>query len=238
MEIEIKEEVQIGDIILEAGDKIQVLSESKWFAMTPFSDGSQAFFYQVDTDNIYSITVVNGKAKKATKVGKNALKTAYPTPEETEETDVPVMAVKKMKVRLGENVLSESIPAENIKRGRIRDDGKYTSVESGAFSNYGLDSNDIVGWFANKYNMAEGWSIYKASDSDKKEFGQHVFRTYSGHTESTSIIQFNIVAGTYAFLDNDDYLEGNIRFQKMTGYDRLLIDNTPVALEEFDIAFR
>lgn len=135
------------------------------------------------------------------------------------------------------NVVKESISVANIKRGEIRDEPVNYSPK-GAYKLLQLTDADLVGWFANKYNMAAGWSIWKPNDYDRAEFGQHVFRTYSEDTDSTSIIQFNIVAGTYAFLDQEAYLRDEIKFEKMTAYDRIIIEPTPTALEEFDIAFR
>lgn len=127
------------------------------------------------------------------------------------------------------------IPQEDMKRAEVRSGkGATTYFDSGA-SKYGLSPSDLVGWFANKYNMASGWSIFVASPEDKSEFGSDVFRTYTDKTHSTSIIKFNLKKGTYAFLDNKAYEEGDIKFEKMSPYSRLLIDNVGKAYNAFGI---
>ena len=131
---------------------------------------------------------------------------------------------------------SAPIPAENIVRGSVR--GEPTNNYSGlqkAYKNYGLKHDDCIAWFANKYNKALGWIIYKASDFDKREFGKDIFRTYSEQTNTVSIIKLNIFTGTYAFIDNEAYVEGDIIFDRMSKYDRIVIEPTQVAYDEFNI---
>ncbi len=133
------------------------------------------------------------------------------------------------------DVLNESAPTpiEHLQRVTTRPERVYPSNK--AYKSYGLRPDDLVGWFANKYNRALGWHIYKASDFDKREFGNDIFRTYSEQTDSTSIIKFNLLAGTYAFIDNEAYEDGRIIFDKMTKYDRVLIEPTQTAYDEFNV---
>lgn len=99
-----------------------------------------------------------------------------------------------------------------------------------------LPTENIIGWFATKYNMATGWHIFTATEYDKAIFGSGVFRVYSEKTESSSIIKFNLKTGTYAFLNNEKYENENIiKFQRMSSYNRLFIEPTFKARKEFNV---
>jgi hypothetical protein len=132
-------------------------------------------------------------------------------------------------------ILKEAIPQEDLVRASVRDKATNNSLPREAEVEYQLSSDDIIGWFANQYNMGDGWFILKASDFDKKEFGDNIFRTYTEKTNSTNIIKINILTGMYAFIDNQEYLNGVIKFQRMTKYNRLLIEPTQKAFREFNI---
>lgn len=110
--------------------------------------------------------------------------------------------------------------------------GWYFPIE--ATKDYSLDARDIIGWFCNSSNVF-GWLLLKASDFDKQEFGNDVFRTYSCETNTTNIIRLNIKTGTYAFIKSKSYEEGIVEFDKMSKYRNLTIDNSSVAFEEFNI---
>lgn len=103
-----------------------------------------------------------------------------------------------------------------------------------ATKDYSLDARDIVGWFSNSSNVF-GWLLLKASDFDKQEFGDNVFRTYSDSTNTTNIIKLNIKTGTYAFVDSKSYENGIVEFDRMSKYRNLVIDNSDVAFDEFNI---
>jgi len=103
-----------------------------------------------------------------------------------------------------------------------------------ATKDYSLDARDIVGWFSNSSN-AFGWLLLKASDFDKQEFGDDVFRTYSDNTNTTNIIKLNIKTGTYAFIKSKSYEDGTVEFDRMSKYRSLTIDNSDVAFTEFNI---
>lgn len=103
-----------------------------------------------------------------------------------------------------------------------------------ATKDYSLDARDIVGWFSNSSNVF-GWLLLKASDFDKQEFGDNVFRTYSDSTNTTNIVKLNIKTGTYAFVDSKSYENGTVKFDRMSKYRNLVIDNSSVAFEEFNI---
>lgn len=131
--------------------------------------------------------------------------------------------------------LQEAISVMDIKRGSVRKKGQRASFDNEA-KRYGLKQDDLIGWFANKYNYASGWAIFKASPHDKAEFGKDVFRTYSSKSDTTSIIKFNLKTGVYAFVDNDYYDQTDqVKFQKPSTYDRIIIEDTPKAFQEFGI---
>jgi hypothetical protein len=99
---------------------------------------------------------------------------------------------------------------------------------------YGLEPDAIIGWFSTNHNPADGWLVYDTTDAEKAEFGEYVKRTYSARTESTSLVRFNLETGTYAFIDNEAYTEGEIKFDRATRYRKLIIENTVDA----SVAFR
>lgn len=111
-----------------------------------------------------------------------------------------------------------------MKRATLRTDGKRTYLEPEATKLYGLKNEDVIGWFANKHNPASGWVLLATTPEEKKEFGENALRSYSYRTESTCIVKVNPTTGTYAFLDNQAYLAGEVRFDKMEAYNRLILD--------------
>lgn len=131
--------------------------------------------------------------------------------------------------------MAEAISFGDMKRGEVRPGGKSGTHEPGA-SKYGLKENDLVGWFANKYNMANGWSLYVPNSHDKKEFGHDCFRTYTSGTDSMSVVKINAAKGTVAFIDDKAYAdEGKVKFQGASVYNRLMVENTPKAFKAFGI---
>lgn len=108
-----------------------------------------------------------------------------------------------------------------FKRLEIRVGSPTTVPTSNAF---GLSKSTVIGWFCNKHNFG-GWSIHNLSAKDKKEFGgRGVFRTLQDDKMTTSIIRFDFKKGTYAFLDNEAYENGDMKFEKMTPYSNVIID--------------
>lgn len=116
-----------------------------------------------------------------------------------------------------------------LKRVVIRGNGNTTTV-----SNPKLKSLPVIGWFRNKYNMAEGWSIHELDKYDVKWLREKgidlkgVFRTSTDR--NTSIAKFDLKKGTYAFMDNQ-HLEDTdeIRFEKMSPYNELFLDKKEYA---------
>lgn len=128
------------------------------------------------------------------------------------------------------------IPQENIKRGHVRDHKEMAMVRADVGHSKGLKTDTLIGWFSNKYNMAEGWMIHALTEDEKKEFGnKNIFRTYSERTDTTNIIKINIEKGTYAFLSNRYEEENIIEFDKMSSYKLLKIENSLLAFDEFNI---
>lgn len=126
------------------------------------------------------------------------------------------------------------LPQENIKRGEVRGDGRSGDVPSGALK-AGLKASDLIGWFANKYNLAAGWTVYAPTAEEKAEFGANARRVYSERTGSMSVVKFNLAKGTVAFLDNKAYEDGTVKYDRGTAYDRIIIENTPKAFKAFGI---
>lgn len=114
-----------------------------------------------------------------------------------------------------------------MKRATFRENSTKTYLEPEA-NKLGLKDESVVGWFANKYNMAFGWKLLKLTPEEQAEFGTTALRTYSCQTETTSIIKINPFTGTYAFLDNQAYLEGEVKFEKMEAYNRLIMDDNTI----------
>lgn len=86
---------------------------------------------------------------------------------------------------------------------------------------FDLNQDTLIGWFFNKYNP-EGWSLHNLTLAEKKEFGfVGVYRTLNNHR--TSIIKVDPEKGTYAFLDNSAYEGGELSFEKLTAYRKLVI---------------
>jgi len=109
----------------------------------------------------------------------------------------------------------------------IRDEGRTTQVESGGIK-FGCTDKNVIGWFSNKYNQAFGWTLHTLTLDEKKEFDINnkyvTYRTYSEKTDTTSIAQFDIQKGKYAFLDNEKYENGILKFERMTKYKTLIFD--------------
>ena len=113
-----------------------------------------------------------------------------------------------------------------MKRTIYRKSGEQSHLEPEATKLFNLRQEDVLGWFATKQNIAFGWCLINTTDAEKEEFGSDALRTYSYRTESTCIVKINPEKGTYAFIDNEAYTNGEIKFDKMTPYNRLVVDVT------------
>jgi len=111
---------------------------------------------------------------------------------------------------------------EALKRVEVRKDGT-TDVPSS--NKFGLGKDTVIGWFSNKHNPAFGWSIHKLGPADKEFQGKGVFRSLQDEKMTTSIIKFDFQKGTYAFLDNKAYENGEIKFEKMSPYSKFIVDD-------------
>jgi hypothetical protein len=131
--------------------------------------------------------------------------------------------------------LHEAIPQDNMKRAEVRAYGSPSYMDSGA-TTFGLKQSDVIGWFSNKHNEAAGWTIFAPSSDDVSEFGPDAKRTYSYAPKTTNIVKFDLKKGTYAFLDNDAYEnDGIVKYQKMSPYRKLMIEQTSKAFKAFGI---
>lgn len=108
---------------------------------------------------------------------------------------------------------------DSLKRVELRNDNRTTYVKNNAFK-----LGKTIGWFSNKYN-SNGWSLHELTNVEKIEFGYNAIRSYSDKTDTTCIVKFNLNAGTYAFINNQEYINNNIVFGKFSSYRKLVIDN-------------
>ena len=131
--------------------------------------------------------------------------------------------------------LSEAIAQSQIKRGEVYRKDTNLHLGSGA-SEHGLNRSNLIGWFANKYNMADGWTIFDTTSSEKREFGRDALRTYDDNKKSVNIAKFNLKKGTYAFLDSKAYEEGEIRYERPSVYNRVRVVDSPRALKAFGVS--
>lgn len=110
-----------------------------------------------------------------------------------------------------------------FKRSTVRTSEKaHLEPEAAEF---GLKKENVIGWFATKYNMAFGWALLRLTENEQAEFGPTAIRTYSSQTNTCNIVKINPVTGTYAFLDNEAYLEGQVKFDRMESYNRIVIND-------------
>lgn len=90
-----------------------------------------------------------------------------------------------------------------------------------------------IGWYATRYNMAAGWTIYSLSDADKKWFNKAnsptkgVYRTWSIHG-NTTLVKIDAEKGTVDYFDSKKYEnsedQGIYWENHPTKFDRLFID--------------
>lgn len=110
------------------------------------------------------------------------------------------------------------------KRVYTRNDNRGTSPNEHTPS-----TADIVGWFANKYNMSHGWVVAELDHYDKLWFErvgestEHVYRVYGQH--GTTLVKFRVKTGTVSFFDNRAYESTDlIAWERFFPYHRLFID--------------
>jgi len=91
---------------------------------------------------------------------------------------------------------------------------------------------ETIGWFANKYNFAHGWTINKLSDYDKEWIASQgfdtigIYRTVNCHSGTESIARFNFETGTYAFMDSSHLTQTDeIKFDRAVKYNRAFLDS-------------
>jgi len=109
-----------------------------------------------------------------------------------------------------------------MKNVTIRTDGlKTTPDKESLATSFG---GSVIGFLATKYNLASGYIVSTVTEDEIKEFGSGVVRISSEKTLTTSIGIINAEKGTVQFLNNDAYLEGNIKFLRAEKYDRLIVD--------------
>lgn len=127
------------------------------------------------------------------------------------------------------NTFKEFLNEESLNEGhyKVREESGSTSMD-GMNVGEGASKADVkvVGWFSNKYNPAFGWALGELDSADAKEFnpsGDTIFRSYT--EKGTNIVKINAKTGKYAFIDNNAYENGVIKFERMTKYKELYIDH-------------
>lgn len=130
-------------------------------------------------------------------------------------------------------------PQEYLKNVYVRS-SKHPNTAPGVsgVSNYNslpfADKNIIVGWFATKHNIAEGYVIQEIDSYSKKEFGKDSFRVF--WSKGTTIVKFDLKKGKVFFIDNDHYKETDkVKWQRGMAYHRLFIDNNNPSFKAFNI---
>jgi hypothetical protein len=94
---------------------------------------------------------------------------------------------------------------------------------------------DIYGFIATKYNNAAGYIVSSLSNAEKKDFGSDAYRVSSEKTHTTTVAKIDLKKGKITFLDNEEYEEGNLKWQSPMAFTRLLIDNNTKAAKAFGL---
>ena len=90
-------------------------------------------------------------------------------------------------------------------------------------------TTEVLGWFNNKYNVADGWVIVSLDEFEREMLESasidhsNVYRVMVD--DRTSLCSINPITETYAFLDNQELMEnGTYRFERAVKYRSLYID--------------
>lgn len=83
-------------------------------------------------------------------------------------------------------------------------------------------SEDVIGWMNNSHNIGGGWSVHKATEEEKKEFGRNAVRIHSD--KGTTIAKIYLTSGSFSVVDNEAYEAGELKFDKPTPYRMVLVD--------------
>ncbi len=143
--------------------------------------------------------------------------------------------VDKKGVMVDLDGIDGDIPQEDLKNVYVRGkDHSSTAMDSELTKMYGANQKDVIGWFATKYNMSEGYVIQELSSADSKEFGKDAFRIY--YHKGTNVVKFDLKKGKVYFIDNSYYAENDkVKWQTPMAYHRLFIDNSAKAFKKFNI---
>lgn len=109
----------------------------------------------------------------------------------------------------------------------VRPNGEKTSPNYNIPAEFKVKQSEIIGWVNNKHNVAGGWTLTKLDAADQKEFNpsgaKGIYRSYT--EKGTNIVKLDATKGKFAFIDNEKYLEGVMKFERMTKYKSLVIDS-------------
>lgn len=145
--------------------------------------------------------------------------------------------INEVRVVLGGTNLGSS-ELDGLKRAWVRDNTNRGTDISGYSPKFHYSikplQKDVIGWFSNKYNSF-GWVVCRPDSVDKRLLGGLVKNTFRVFTEKgTSLVNFNLEKGTYAFLDNAYYEDTDkIRFEKKTAYTKFVIDDLDLLKQSF-----
>jgi hypothetical protein len=119
----------------------------------------------------------------------------------------------------------ERTPIEHLKRATSTGSGGSLYKPRG----YKTGSS-VIGWFAIKQNMANGFALYNLDKADlawfkdEKEPTKGVYR-YATDI-ATGLVSINAKTGVYRFFDNAKYeSDDRIHWQKWSKYNRIVIDD-------------
>lgn len=139
------------------------------------------------------------------------------------------------KVQIGYSDMGSSV-LHGLKRAYVRDKGRTDISGHKPNNHYAIkpQTKDVVGWFYNKYNSF-GWVVCRLDAIDKRLLGSLTKNTFRVFTDKgTSLVNFNLEKGTYAFLDNAHYEEtDNVRFERKAPYSKFIIDTIDMIKKDF-----
>ena len=145
------------------------------------------------------------------------------------------LEIDKQGVTIDPKGIEGDIPQKTLKNVYVRGVNHSNTIpDAKMYSEYKFNQANVVGWFATKANIAEGYVITIPDSEDKKEFGKEVFRIY--WSKGTTIVKFDLKKGKVYFLDNNYYEENNkVKWQSPISYQRFFVDNNKDSFKAFKI---
>ncbi len=118
---------------------------------------------------------------------------------------------------------TQGILIPGYKKVYLRAKGHNSTLSSELLDKPFASQSAVLGWFATRANMAQGYIIQELNSIEQKEFGD-AFRIIG--IKGTTIAKFNLKKGVVYFLDNEVYAETTkIKYQTPMAFHRLFIDD-------------